>query len=555
MIFCLLFEVSRNPQGELLRTQKIISGETLQIGRGAACKIHLSDHRVDLHHATLTQSPDGKLHITGEAPIKINGARTQNCPLPPGSQVTIGPYLLTVDSASSGPYISLILDETEAIEATPLPEQTEAEGPVQRAPVSLKELGISKRKLGFWLAACILFLFLLLPLLTNISPEVDKWQSSLPVTLTESWSPGPLSKGHSVFGVQCSSCHLSPFVAVSDAVCTECHKKVGKHLADNDMHARLFKEVRCTGCHVDHQGTDGLRLRHDSSRCVSCHGDLKSRKADTTLANVHDFSTDHPPFRITAQNNQGVRFDLPATQPPQINLPGNSGLKYSHRVHLDKNGISSPKGDIVMTCQNCHQPDESGIHFAPISMEKNCQQSGCHGLVFTEPAEGAVPHGSEREVMERLRAYFVKWLADTPENLAQCGINKKTENPLKQTLACASNLAEKNAAASLFRPDVECGECHEIVTSDNADVPWKIAQVRINSNWHANSIFPHGKHDASTCAACHDKMNSNKSADITMPTIEKCRECHVGERPARGKASNSCDSCHRFHGGGDAVKP
>lgn len=550
MIFCSLFEVSHNPQGELLRTQKTLSGEALQIGRSAACKIHLSDYRVALHHATLTQSPDGNLHITAESSIKVNGVISQNSPLPPGSRVEIGPYLLTVDSAQSGPYVSLSLEAMEKIKETPIAERTEEERPLQVLPVSLDGLGISKRKLGYWLAGCILFLFLFLPLLPHVSPDFEKWQSSLPVTLMDSWNPGKLSKSHSVFGAQCSTCHQRAFQSVPDDACTHCHQKAGKHITDDDTHAKLFQEVRCTACHIDHKGTADLMLRHDSSLCVSCHGNIKSKKTNTTIANVHDFATDHPPFR----NNAGAQSGVLSTQDSRIKLHEKSGLKYSHQLHLDKNGISSPKGDIVMTCQSCHEPDESGIHFAPVSMQKGCQQSGCHWLDFTEPAKGTAPHGSEREVMDRLRSHFVKWLAESPANLAECKLKRNADNALKLTLACANDLAVKNATSTLFRQDVECGECHEITASNDKEVPWKITPLRFNRNWHAKSVFPHGKHTASACVTCHAKTNSKSSADITMPTIEKCRECHAGERAAKGKASSSCDSCHRFHGGDDAAR-
>lgn len=549
MIFCLLIRVSRNQQGVPIRKESTVAGESIQIGRGAACKIRLFDHRVALHHATLRQSKDGELYIEaeGEASLKINGVVEQNASLPPGARVEIGPYLLVVDPASNGPYISL------SVEAIPLPS-VQGEKKARRAgPLTLSDLGMSKRKLSFGLAVCILFLFLLLPLLPGVSSELDKWQSSLPVTLTDSWSPGPLSGGHGVFGAKCSSCHQRAFRAISDDACTACHKKVGKHLTDDALHASLFKDVRCTECHVDHKGAAGL-TRHDSSRCVACHGDIKSRSAKTTVANVHEFSTDHPPFRITVQNGKDGRPVIRALQNQKGKALEQPGLKFSHQVHLDKNGVSSPEGDTVMSCHDCHRPDEPGIHFEPMTMKKTCQQSGCHGLDFTAPVEGMVPHGSEREVMNRMRSYYAKWLVSAPENMAECGHNGSPENSPQRTLACAAELAQRNAAASLFSKNAGCAECHEIAASDDSEVPWKVTPVRLNRNWHAKSVFSHAKHDTTDCTACHDKTNSKTSADIAMPTIEKCRECHVGDQPVKGKVRSTCDSCHRFHGGGDAVK-
>lgn len=550
MIFCLLLELSRNQQGQHLRRQKMISGESLQIGRGVACKIHLPDARVELHHATLTQTSEGKLYITAEAPIKVDGLVRQHAPLPPGSRVEIGPYLLIIDTASSGPYITISLEAIEHVEEIQPHDVPDDQNLYENVAVTLADLGISKRKWGFWLATLIFLLFLVLPVLPHAVPELDEWQSALPVTLTDSWNPGPLSKGHSVFGAQCSTCHREPFKSVPDAACVECHKNVSAHLSDNAEHSRLFRNTHCTDCHVDHQGTAGLRFRHDSSLCVSCHGDLKRKKSNTTVANVHDFSSDHPAFNIAIQNIPGMP---PANRGPMNKITKSleeTGLKFSHQLHLDTTGISTPQGDTVLVCRNCHQTDESVSHFAPISMEKSCQQSDCHSLEFSEPAEGVIPHGSEREVMDRLRGFYVRWLAESPENFVECEIGNKANNTLRLSLACANDLAKNNAQTTLFNQDGVCSECHEIKTADDNETPWKVTPVKINRDYHSNSIFPHEKHSLTDCVACHDKTNSESSSDISMPPIDKCRECHVGERPEKGKASNSCDSCHQFHGAG-----
>ena len=546
MISCLLIQVSRNPQGLPICRESVISGESIQVGRGAACKIHLLDHRVNLLHATMKRSEDGTLYIEGEkdATININGFIVQSAALSPGTRVEIGPYLLTVEPAPDGHDIALSTELTE-----PLPGQDAAKI-YRAAPISLAALGVSKRKLGFALATGIFFIFLILPLLPAASSAFDKWQATLPVTLTESWNPGPLSGGHSVFGAKCSTCHQRAFQSVSDDACAGCHKQVAKHLAKDDSHARVFKNVRCTDCHLDHRGKAELVL-HDPSACVTCHGDIKSKNASTALANVHDFGLDHPPFHITLLNGKNV---IRARQDEKGRLVEKSGLKYSHQVHLDKKGVSSPQGDTVMVCKDCHEIDEAGTHFAPMTMQKTCQQSRCHELYFTEPVEGVAPHGSEREVMNRLREFYAKWLAGSPvENMAVCervGKASGVGNSAKRALDCANDLARKNAAATLFREDgeaLECVMCHEIGPTGDNDVPWKVAPLHINRDWQPGAVFSHSKHDTVNCTECHDKMNSKTSTEIAMPTIEKCRECHIGDHSAKGKIRSVCNSCHRFH--------
>lgn len=543
MISCLLIQVSHNPHGLPIRKESAVSGDSLQIGRGAACKIHLPDHRVYLHHATIKRSEDGALYIEGEKDVvlNINGTIEQGAALSPGTRIEIGPYELVVGPVPEGHDLALSVEMIQS-----LAEHTSA----NRAPLTLAELGLSKRRLGFGLAALILFAFLLLPLLPSVSPALDKWQADLPLTLTGSWNAGPLSSGHNLFGEKCSTCHRRPFLAVTDDVCTGCHKNVAHHLADNELHASVFKNVSCTECHPDHKGKAGLVL-NDSSRCVACHGNIKARDSKTSLADVHGFDTDHPQFRVSLlQDKKTVRV----RQDEKDKLVEHSGLKYSHKVHLAKGGVSTPGGDTVMVCQDCHKLDNAGERFLPMTMHQTCQQSGCHKLYYEKPADGVVPHGSEREAMGRLREFFVRWLAESPANMASC--ERTGDTPVKRALDCASKLARENAGASLFnKKNVGCGECHEIVEKpDDGEVPWKVTPLRINRNWHATSIFPHAKHVATECTACHDKMNSKISADVSMPPIEKCRECHAGDHPAKDKVASTCDSCHRFHGGGDVAK-
>jgi hypothetical protein len=293
--------------------------------------------------------------------------------------------------------------------------------------------------------------------------------------------------------------------------------------------------MRCTNCHIDHKGRDELVL-HDSSKCVDCHGNIKDKKTSIALDNVRDFSTAHPPFHLTFGSGDSV---LHIPENDKVRLIEKSGLKYSHQVHLAKDGVSSPQGDTVMHCQDCHKLEESGKHFAPMTMQKSCQQSGCHALDFTDPVIGLAPHGSERAVMNSLREFYGKWLGESADNRAACKSSVIQE--------CANELARKNAAVTLFRKNLECGECHEITPVDNKDVPWKVTPIRINRDWQPGATFAHNRHDTMKCTDCHDKVNSKVSADISMPGIAKCRECHVGYRPAKGKVASGCDSCHQFH--------
>jgi len=542
MISCLLIHVSRNPQGLPVCKDSVVVGAEIQIGRGAACKIHLLDHRVGLLHATIARAENGALYIEGErnVTLKINGFIDQSAPLLPGTHIEIGPYALVVEPAEGGHDIILSVELIHALAVH------DAKTP--GTPVTLAALGLSKRKLGFGLAACILFLFLLLPMLPSASVAIDKWQADLPLNLNGAWSPGPLAGGHALFESKCSTCHQRAFKAVSDEVCTGCHKQVGRHMSAENLQIKTFSKMRCTDCHIDHKGSERLVL-HDSSKCVNCHGEIRLKIVSTELGNVHDFTTGHPDFHITLRNGKDI---IRVRQDDKGKLIEKSGLKYSHKIHLDKDGVSSPEGDTVMRCQDCHKLMESGRHFEPMTMRKTCQQSGCHALDFTEPVEGLAAHGSELAVMNQLRVFYEKWLNESPDNKTSCDPAIAGQG----MTACADDLAKKNAESTLFRitatsetDKLECGECHEINPTGESEVPWTVTPVRINRDWQPGASFVHSKHGAMSCTDCHDKINSKISADISMPTIAKCRECHVGKHSKKGRIKSGCDSCHVFHQG------
>lgn len=399
---------------------------------------------------------------------------------------------------------------------------------------------LSKRRLGLGLAAFILLALVALPMLSRLSPAFEAWQATLPLPLSGLLSPGPLSAGHERLAGKCSSCHRQAFRGVADAACTECHQRVAPHLAANDVHAGALGGARCADCHPAHEGK-AAAMPAGSAPCLACH-----RRQDTAVARVRDFATGHPPFRLTVPVGDGLlRLRQGETPMPAEK----SGLKYSHQVHLVKEGVSSPDGNTVLLCRDCHKLAKSGGGFAPMTMKDSCQQSRCHRLRFDPPVGGIVPHGSEREVLARLRDFYRQRLAAAPAPIpGKCAT--AAGNAIQRTLACAEQLAEENAAASLFRQTgekLQCGLCHDITATGKADLPWRVAPLRRDHRWLATATFAHDRHDTFACTECHDKGQSKSSADISLPTIDKCRQCHAGASKAAGRVKSSCESCHRFH--------
>ncbi|MBF0339635.1 MAG: cytochrome c3 family protein [Magnetococcales bacterium] len=541
MISCLLIHVFRNQDGAPVFNENPIVGEQLRIGRDSACEIHLADHRIGLVCATVQRTEDGRLDINAaeNQTIGINGSFAHNAILSPGTRIEIGPCLLLVEPVADGHDLVL---SVEMIQSLTDPDTAQAG---QGAPLTLAELKWSKRKLGFQLAAGILFLFFLLPVLPSISNISEYFIPWLPGNLTASWNPRPLSGGHGLFGAKCSTCHKQAFQAIANDTCLECHQQVVMHQADKKLPTNLFKNVRCTECHQDHKGKTGL-VSSEAAQCVGCHGDIENRYPRTSLPDIRDFDTDHPEFRITLPyKNSLVRVK----REEMHKYKAEQGLKMSHKIHMDKKGVSSPLGNMVMTCQDCHKPDESGRHFLPMTMQGSCQQSRCHKMYFEEPVEGKVPHGSVRELMHTARDFHLKWLTDpTGNNNSACENAEEAESsPVRRILDCANRLAKQNLS-TLFKKNLNCDMCHETEQTGNADLPWKITPLRIHQDWQPGAIFMHSKHNTLPCTECHDKLNAKTSSEIAMPDLEKCRKCHVGDHVVPGKIKTGCGDCHRFHG-------
>ena len=184
-----------------------------------------------------------------------------------------------------------------------------------------------------------------------------------------------------------------------------------------------------------------------------------------------------------------------------------------------------------------------------MTMATTCQQSNCHALDFNPRVEGRqVPHAAEKTVMTTLREFY-----------ASRAISKTyAEDVNVDDLRLARNWAHAQAdrnAKFLFSETKEgtCLECHEITyDGSNKEVPWQVAPVRVADHWLPKSRFPHVKHRTTKCTDCHNVMHSDKSSDVAIPRISKCRECHVGSKQAISRVSSTCDTCHIFHG--DQVK-
>src|SRR6185436_13330305 len=84
---------------------------------------------------------------------------------------------------------------------------------------------------------------------------------------------------------------------------------------------------------------------------------------------------------------------------------------------------------------------------------------------------------------------------------------------------------------------VKCSLCHEMRDT--------ITKPVLRTQW-LKSRFTHTAHRNLDCESCHDAVRqSTKTADVLMPTRDKCVACHGAKTVG---SHSSCMSCHVYHG-------
>jgi predicted CXXCH cytochrome family protein len=548
--------VTRNRKGQAVRVTRLIEGDSFAIGRGAQCTIHLPDPRVALEHATVYVSEGGiRLGVVGTSTMLVNGRPDPEVRLKPGVTAEIGPYGVEVEAPPAGADLGLAIELLR-----PLPDDL-AEIRI-RSRMSLAATGLSKRRPAWVLTGFVLLLFLAIPVVNALMPSLRAATAKLAVTPDASWNPGPLAAGHAAFGGNCATCHETPFLRVRDRTCLKCHEKIPGHVMPLVLQADLFGGTRCASCHADHKGPDGM-VRRDEGLCAACHQDLKRRLPDTKLADVGDFGTAHPEFRVSLWAGPGSKDIVRVAQSDKARLIEHAHLKYPHDEHL-KTNIRGAKGRVTLQCSNCHVPDASGRSFLPINMNQHCLE--CHTLQF-EPAvtPRQVPHGSVDDVMSTMQEFYASLaLKDVAVDVVDTGEIQRsiprpssgivTDDQRRRALKWADTKGAV-VAQDLFEKRV-CIICHEIGKTlgpgkEPANILWSVVPLHVPSTYMPKARFDHDKHLTFKCTDCHEGMAKSKSSnDVLLPDIASCRICHAGSTPGTNKVASTCVACHGFHEAG-----
>ena len=413
-------------------------------------------------------------------------------------------------------------------------------------------------------------------------------------------SPGPLARVHATWESRCESCH-TPFAPIngsrwsplsnapdhaSDTNCRACHAGLPHHPGqDHD------RSIACAECHRDHQGRDASMTRVGDGSCVGCHADLAGRPGATegarlSVANsVTRFDRVHPEFAAVRPGPGGV--------PPRDPVR----LRFSHRVHMTP-GMNPQAGgkplltyaalnendrrrygwipgtgldrSVALDCSSCHRlPSSStrlGAYMEPVSFESNCR--ACHPLPFDPAIPGVeARHGVQlRQVVGELRRiYQAEATREDPELLKRPVRPREVPgNRSGAEIATVGHAVDARLTAALRKllPNGKggCTECHSLTPAGKSIVgvadaeSLTIEPVRLPAVWLTRSRFDHSAHVALKCDSCHaGAATSNTSADILLPGIATCLECHSPPREGSsgplGGAGFGCAECHGYHGG------
>ena len=546
----LIRRVLKKGKGAVSYEEDVHYGDVLSIGRAADQAIFLPDLRAALNHARVTLLASGQYKVESLilAGIRVDDAITYTTTVGPGAVVAIGNTRLTLLAAPQ--------DYDGAVEVSTLDKGEQKAEVEQRAkPTRLAQTGLSKRRPSWILFTAILVFALILPMIGHFVPGFGAMLRRVPLLpSTQSWNPGTLDSAHHFFASDCTKCHQTAFLTVRDKACLACHANTAAHADPARFNLPQLGNAQCRSCHQDHEGIRGL-IRTDQRLCSDCHIDLKARtKNASTFANVGDFGTNHPEFKVSLPEWDANGKFAPLRTTWAANLKEDSGLKFNHEKHLKPDGLNTPSGHRTLTCATCHMPEAGGAKMRPVNFDAMCHD--CHKLGFdTLAPDREVPHGKVAAVAYTLNEYYAKVAleggyadARSPDIVQQRrrpGSPPLSQQQQQEALAWARQRAAE-ATDSLFTGKA-CSTCHKVTPPRTPDDTWHVAPVRVSGVWYADAKFTHAKHTTVKCEDCHGGApKSTQSSDLLIPGIDNCRACHGGAK-SKDKVPTTCIACHAYH--------
>ena len=550
---------------EIVR-DRLVSADSLAVGRDAANAIHLPDLAVEQNHVAISTVPGSKLldiKALGTLGFTLDGRSEMQASLDPvrGGELGLGSYRLvfSVEAGEGGRRTVITVRQVA---------DDDGEGKDRLRQFALAAAMPGKRAMAWIGLAVVLLAFLAVPVWSSLNkPEVEP-DPDRPgtVMMDASWSTGALSTAHHSLEDQCEACHVEPFQPVQDQTCLTCHEDIGDH-SDAQRMARGMPEFTgtdallwdvahafgkpgpgaCSDCHTEHEGAG--RMEPTRQRfCADCHGTLDARLTDTALGNARDFGTMHPEFHVAVLPRDGV------TQPQRVSQSVNPrsfpGLKFPHDVHLDpRSGVTQMSRRLgaragfggTLECVDCHEATADGVGFLPVQMEEDCE--ACHSLVYDKVGSTfrTLSHGDLDQAEADLAA--LDRVGRRPVVTGRRRPGEFGEGGLYYSNFTAVSPASLRTSA--LNTDGLCGDCH--LRGNPSDGPLAVMPVTQIDRYFNHGWFDHKAHDQEDCTSCHAAETSDRSSDLLIPDLASCRDCHMGEGDRSADVPSTCAMCHSFH--------
>jgi predicted CXXCH cytochrome family protein len=534
-----------------------VIADALSVGAAADCTIQLLGEGVAAHHATI-RGRRAQLSIACHRRCKavINGVSSASATLKIGDLIEIGGHYLRLVEPPSGFDIAIEIE----------PNAQAATSQYERAfRTDLSATWLSKRAAAWLLVALVLLAGLLIPYL-SIAPQRAAGAAPPFAPTDQVWNAGPLIAAHQLAaGQRCGSCHQQIFVHARDSACRECHKSILDHVAKAHLaQSTLGPPQRCAECHREHHAPVTGLVVQDDRLCIDCHAKSEAEFGPLKVRPVTGFSrTAHPSFTVSlikpgSALNASDLVDWVTRRETVATAREQSNLKFSHAQHLDPARVTRASDSRALGCSDCHTLDVDGEHFVPVSMQRSC--ASCHELTFDPGApDRQLPHGKPRDAILLIQDYFARQAVDPSPTSSVLQRRRLPDQQLQETLCSgpALSCAKRRAQAEIENQFKTrgCASCHNVTDTHSDDVldRFQVAPVRLTRDYFPDVHFSHRMHAVqkdksgdAACQSCHAVRNSSSSADLFIPDLPKCLECH-SERLEKDRVTLRCSNCHSYH--------
>ena len=210
--------LTRRGADAIMRRSQTVSGEVIRFGRGTDNEVQLSDIRVGLHAAVLSQREAGlSIERAADEFLLINGASAASATVRPNDRINVGPYEIVIADAPQGFDAALTIELMQ-----PLGDALERLKAQSR--LGLAEAGWSRRRWSWILFLLFAAVGLVAPILVYPFGNVITSSKQTPTTnlltyVNLSWNAGDISNPHRFFAQDCGTCHRAAFASVPDAAC------------------------------------------------------------------------------------------------------------------------------------------------------------------------------------------------------------------------------------------------------------------------------------------------------------------------------------------------